>query len=325
MIVNFSLNNDNQLQINQNNPDALKQAVWIDALAPSMEERKMLQISADVTLPLHNELYQLEFSNRFYQEKDALYLSLNIVTKAAPMPESHIITLILSKTKIITLRYCDLNIINVFTEKSDKRPEIVKDSGDFFLILLKKIVGTNSDFFELIGATSDILSVQLGESIDNTTGGRKNKNLSKILSEINFLQTLLSKCNQSLTSLSLLMSYLNDKTAPLFNEEGDTQRFQAIHQDIQTLHQHGDYLIQKLEFQLDSTLGLINMEQTYIIKMFTILAMVFMPPTLLASIYGMNFKHIPELSLPYGYPIALCVMAASALLPYRIFKAKGWI
>jgi magnesium transporter len=99
----------------------------------------------------------------------------------------------------------------------------------------------------------------------------------------------------------------------------------SLTHDIKVMIDHGEYLTQKIEFQLETTLGLINLEQTYIIKTFTVLAMIFMPPTLIASIYGMNFKNIPELSLPYAYPLCLLLMLATSIIPYKIFKSKGWI
>ena len=135
----------------------------------------------------------------------------------------------------------------------------------------------------------------------------------------NTLESLISMTYQSLSSLDMLINYLEQSILPNLVD------FKALKRDIFSLLKQADYLNQKVVFQLDSTLGLINIEQMGIVKIFTVLAMVFMPPTLIASIYGMNFKYMPELSFYFGYPILLGVMTLSAYFPWVIFRRKGWI
>ena len=102
-------------------------------------------------------------------------------------------------------------------------------------------------------------------------------------------------------------------------------RLQTLGRDIQSISEHASFMTQKVTFLLDATLGMINIEQNATIKIFSVLAVIFMPPTMIASIYGMNFEHMPELGWPLGYPAALGIMLAAAVLPYWFFKRKGWL
>ncbi len=304
--------------------DDFTNIVWIDVYSPSAQERESLLKDYNVALPLHHEMHQLEFSNRFYQENDALYLSLHVVTKAAPLPESHVITFILSKNILVTLRYSDPNPIESFINQLDRRKFYAKDSFEVFLLLLNKVVGTVADIFEIIDEKAEELSLFLVGSSKGVINPKQSKYLNKTLLEINYLESLLGKGYQSLSSLRLLIAFFDETQHDLFSHE-ECKRLETLNQDIESLSKHAEHLTQKFNFQLQSTLGLINVEQTQIIKIFTVLAMIFMPPTLIASIYGMNFHHLPELALKFGYPAALSLMAITAFVPYLIFRRKGWI
>lgn len=304
--------------------EPLEQAIWVDVLEPTHAERQLIANAFNVFLPLHHEMHQIEHSNRFYEENGAIYLSANLITKAAPVPESHVVTFVLTKTKLITLRYSDPNPILSFIQQIDIRHYSAKNHLDIFLLLLDKIVGTVADIFELIGDQTDTLALTLIGSIAESSPPKHGKNLNKTLRDINFLQNLLSKAYQCLSSLRMLIDYFEDNQDKVFNEKVVHPQ-KTLNNDIQILTKHGEYLSQKLSFQLQSSFGLINIEQTQIIKVFTVLAMVFMPPTLIASIYGMNFHHMPEIGSTYGYPITLVLMFGSSFLPYQFFKRKGWI
>ncbi len=316
MITNFSLDESNTL-VESSLP--LTQAVWIDIFNPSAEERKLIAQQLKISLPQHNEMYQIEFSNRFYEENQALYLSVYVVTKSSPIPESHVVTLIITENQLVTLRYSDPNPIKNFISQVAVRQYKAQNHQEIFVLLLKTLVGKNADIFEAIGERSDQLAQTLISSIKRVNQTVRGKNLNDTLREINRLENLLAKGYQSLSSYGLLISYLQQTPAEWY------KCLDTINVDIQVLLRHGEHLGHKLEFQLESTLGLINIEQMFIVKIFTVLAMVFMPPTLIASIYGMNFARMPELSVPYAYPIVLLLMFASAFLPYRFFKRKGWI
>jgi len=321
MLIHFTTNAKGELLENTGH---LEESVWIDLFDPTPLERKIIQDSCQVDLPMHHELYQIEYSNRFYEEQGNLFLSFSIVTKAAPMPESHVMTMVLSEKRIITLRYSDPNPVNSFIEQINKQPTKVAGAGDIFVRILSKMAGRVADLFELIGSETEGLSILLISTSDNTFGSKSSGTLSKTLLGINKLENLLSKNLQSLGSLTLMLGFVHHYEHQYIPEAARID-LDTTKQDIANLHKNGEYLNQKLGFQLQSNLGLINTQQNQIIKVFTVLAMVFMPPTLIASIYGMNFRNMPELSTAYGYYVAMAAMLLAAVIPYQYFKRKGWI
>lgn len=297
--------------------------IWSDVVNPTREERTLIESQTGVVLPQHNETIQIEYSNRFYEEHGALFLSINVLVKAAPFPESHVITFILTKDRIISLRYSNPSPVSTLIGKLQRREYHVNDHFDVLILLLHEVVGSVANIFEMLGTSTDLLALSLMQTIDNTKRRDHGRLLNKALIEISRFENVLSKGYQSLSSLNLLISYFERSNNDLLLNY--SKRFDSLTRDVTGLIKNSEYLSHKLGFQLDSTLGLLNIEQTYIIKIFTVLAMVFMPPTLLASIWGMNFHHMPELDLKYAYPVGLTLMLLSSLLPYRFFKSKGWI
>ena len=321
MITNFSVDNAGILR---KSDQPLAQALWIDLFSPTPEERLTLLQEANIIVPTHHETYQLEFSNRFYEKNNALYLSVNVITRVAPTPEIHTVTFILTQDRLVTLRFTDPNPIKTFIEHIPYHPMAVQNHWDIFFVILKNIIGRVADIFEIFEIKTDQLSQTLKYAIHREAKPKKPGILNQTLSEINNLENILSECYGSLSSLRLLSSYLHHTRSTLFSEQL-LKQFETIDQDITVLFGLAEYITQKLEFQLEFTLGLINLDQTYIIKIFTVLAMIFMPPTLIASIYGMNFRVMPELHFAWGYPLALALMIITAFIPYRYFKRRGWI
>jgi magnesium transporter len=144
------------------------------------------------------------------------------------------------------------------------------------------------------------------------------------IAEIASFHRLVSKVRDSLTSLARVQSFLHATT--LVQEDKDAKEMGAsIARDIHSLSEHVSYISGNLTFLLDASLGIINVEQNAIIKIFSIASVVFLPPTLVASIYGMNFARMPELQWAYGYPLAIFVMLISAIIPFIVFRWKGWL
>lgn len=297
---------------------------WIDVCNPTPEQRKLVENEMRITLPQRSELLQLEFSNRFYVEDGCIFMSVNLITKVEPVPDSHMVTMIVTPKAIITLRYTNPNPIQLLIDQLDIRRIEVKDYLYVIVILLETFVGKVADIFELVGERSDQVVASLVKSINSKISKSHSESLTKMLREINSLENLLSRGYQSLSSINLLVGFYEQND----NEHQENyviKNIDIVKKDVHSLLKHGEYLSQKLGFHLQSTLGLINIEQTHIVKMFTVLAMVFLPPTLIASVYGMNFHNMPELDWKYGYLLAILLMMASTFLPYKFFKKKGWI
>lgn len=306
------------------NHGKIEEAIWIDLNDPTLEERQLLRDFCNLDLPLHHELYQLEYSNRFYQENDALFLSFSIVTKAAPVPESHYMSIIISKKRLVTLRFSDPNPVQLVAKRAEEHHYNIENPADLLIEIAAQMVGHVADLFELVGSETDNLSIYLIHAVDERYNREAGKKLTITLQEISKIENLLSKNVQSLASLSLMFHFVEHYQAEYATEKNKAD-LKIIFDDIMNLQKNSDYLNQKIGFQLQSNLGLINIQQTQIIKVFTVLATIFMPPTLIASVYGMNFKHMPELSNTFGYPLAIGLMIVAAILPYQFFKRKGWI
>lgn len=321
MITKFEIDTSGQLTRSE---QSLSQAVWIDILTPTQEEYDEIQQALGIDLPLHQELLQLEYSSRFYQENHALFLSAVVVTKVSPLPESHTISFIVTEKQIITMRFSDPNPIKNFIEQMDRHTYDLRDHIDILIYLLEVLVGRVADIFELFEEKTELMGLGLKSTVKRKSRSKNANILNSTLHEIIDLENVISKCYQSLSSLQMLIGFFVHGIQKHKIIDG-VHRFDSLKQDITSMMTQADFLNQKLEFQLDSTLGLINIEQTHIIKTFTVLAMIFMPPTLIASIYGMNFHHMPELDTTFGYPIALIMMVVSGLFPYYLFKRKGWL
>jgi len=187
--------------------------------------------------------------------------------------------------------------------------------------LLDAIVDRAADILERIGAEVDAVSRDIFEPESERTGAH----YKAILTAIGRRGDLTSKVRESLVSIGRLLLFLaNEAEGMRWNKDTRTL-LNSMQRDVQSLSDHATYLSNKITFLLDAVVGVVTIEQNNIIKIFSVAAVALLPPTLIASIYGMNFKHMPELDWRYGYPLAIFLMIAGAVLPYLFFKWKKWL
>jgi magnesium transporter len=189
--------------------------------------------------------------------------------------------------------------------------------------LLDAVIDRLADLLERVGFDIDAMSSQVFEPTANGTGSG-GSDFKALLRRIGRNGDLASKCREGLVSISRMLTFITS-LADLPARKDIDARIGTLSHDVQSLSDHSAFLSNKVNFLLDATLGMLNIEQTNIIKIFSVAATVFLPPTLIASIYGMNFEHMPELDWPWGYPLALLLMIASAIAPYLYFKHKRWL
>src|SRR5262249_13659902 len=184
--------------------------------------------------------------------------------------------------------------------------------------LLDAVIDRSADILERIGTEVD----QVSHDIFEPEADRSHQD---ILKTIGRKGDLTSKVRESLVSIGRVLLYLaNEADSMKWAKEARAQ-LRGMQRDVGSLSDHATYLSNKITFLLDAMLGVVFIEQNNIIKIFSIAAVVLMPPTLVASIYGMNFKHMPELDWTLGYPLAIVLMLVAAALPYFIFKWKKWL
>jgi magnesium transporter len=325
MIRAYNKNKDFfELAINEKQDGLFSSAIWIDALNPEADEIKFIEKQFGLQLPTKEEMYAIELSNRLYQENNAFFMTISVISNAdTNNPLLQPISFILKQDVLITIRYIEPHPFREFISAKDKISCENLDGKDVLMSLLENIVNRVSDILEMRGHEIDDLSKKVFRPTKLTVKGRQSTNFEIILKKIGSNGDIISKSRESLATLSRMVSYIRNNKLKLESEE--TARIELLDIDIRSLSDHATFINNKINFLLDATLGMISIQQNNIIKIFTVATMVFLPPTLIASIYGMNFSHIPELNWKFGYLFALILMLFSAYIPFKYFKKKGWL
>lgn len=301
-----------------------EEIIWADLLAPTADEQRMVEEWLGIEVPSREDMEEIEVSSRLYAENGVHYMTVTVpVLSDGNSPEVGPVTFILAGDRLLTLRFHTPYAFQAFPELAAKSP-LGHASGSLILIsLLEAIVDRVADVLER--ASQDILDIssRIFQSREKKAS-KRDVQFHTILREIGKKEHLLSILQESLLTLRRMSGYL----AALGLSEPDKEaakRLKVLSRDILSLSDHAIGKSQKISFLLDATLGMINIEQSAIIKIFSVAAVVFLPPTLVASIYGMNFDIMPELHWKLGYPMAIGLMILSALLPYLYFKRRGWL
>ena len=297
--------------------------VWVDLLEPTLAEERAVERLLAIDVPSREEMREIETSNRLYEENGTLYMTATVVTKIdTDRPESAAITFILSHNRLITNRYVDPLPFRRFVAFSERHPSAATNAPGILAGLLESIIERTADVLERVGVGLDELSAGVFAS-PATSGAVRAHDLRAVMERIGRDGDLTSKARESLVSLGRQLTFIQQSQVQIPKDL--LARFRSMTRDVLALSDHASFLANKSSFMLQATLGLINIEQNNIIKIFSVAAAVFLPPTLIASVYGMNFHFMPELDKPYGYWVALGFIIVSAVLPYLYFRRRGWI
>ncbi|MEI9902476.1 MAG: magnesium transporter CorA family protein [Hyphomicrobium sp.] len=298
--------------------------VWIDLLQPTAEEDKFVEQALAIDVPTRAEMREIEPSNRFYQERGAYFMTASIVYSIeAPVPLTTPVTFILAGDRLVTVRYAEPKAFPLYLQRVEKGDAPCTTGAMIMTGLIDAIVHRMADLIERIQDEVD----RLAQSVFELRGGQqtRNRRLDVVLKRIGKAGDITARAEDSASSLSRLLHYFAQAAQDRGDDPRIRQRVKAAQRDINSLMEHTKFLSQRIGFILDATLGMINIEQNQIIKLFSVMAVVLLPPTLVASVYGMNFKHMPELDWVLGYPWALVLMAAAAIFPVIYFRRKGWL
>lgn len=303
----------------------LARLAWVDLLNPTDEEESYLEKQLKIDIPTRAEMHEIELSNRLYQENGALYATATILTGAdTPAPETHAITFVLIANCLVTVRYSDPQFIRIFRERMQKYGFASCQGGAVLAGLLEAIVNRVADTLEAAGHHINSMARTVFRPDPQIIAAKNKPDFAEILRQIGIKGDLISKTRESMVSISRLISFVN-YASHLPAGSPEHSKMESVRHDIAALTDHAGFLANKMSFLLDATLGMISIEQNAIIKIFSVAAVVFLPPTLVASIYGMNFNAMPELHWAFGYPMAIIFMILSAYLPYTFFRKKGWL
>lgn len=317
-------------------------AVWIDVYQPTVEEEQTLENVLGVQIPTREEMQEIELSSRLYKEKDVLFMTGTVLTGAnTSVPESSAITFILTADKLITLRYADPAPFNAFRTRREANLQVYRTSYDMLGGLIDAVIERLADILESVGAKLDSISLKvfgtdprsplprLHSTLTRSATGRarrdRQRDFVEILREIGRVSDLVSRARESLVSFGRVIAFYREMQKDNAAARESLTHLKTLTADLGSLSDHASFLSTKVSFMLDATLGMINNEQNAIIKIISVAALVFLPPTLVAGVYGMNFEVMPELRWAYGYPFAICLMVISAVLPYLFFRRRGWL
>jgi magnesium transporter len=300
-----------------------EKAVWIDLLSPTPDEETLVEKLLQLDVPTREDMQEIELSSRLYSEGGSYYLTAQVVAATGTRdPEIEPVTFVLVGNRLVTVRYHEPAPFNLFADWAAKQDLGCATGVGTLTALLETIVDRLADILEGEARKLDSLTKAIFEA--HRPAG-KAETLGAILQRIGRAEDLNGKVRESLSTIRRLLGFLSGQGAERLGARPDAARLKVLSEDVQSLLEAAGAQNQKIVFQLDATLGVINIRQSNIIKLFSVVAFVFLPPTLIASIYGMNFTFMPELAWPYGYPMALGLMFLSALVPYLIFRWKKWL
>jgi magnesium transporter len=299
-------------------------AVWVDLVKPTTEEDKAVERLCGIAVPTREDMQEIEISSRLYIENGARYMTATLMCQSdTDMPRTTAVTFILSGHRLITVRY---EVPKPFALVENKLSRACSPgiTGEMVLMeLLDAVIDRCADILERVGSDVDVVSHDIFEPESERHGNAKR--YSQILIAIGRKGDLTSKVRESLVSIGRLVTFLSAVIEGVKWTKDMREQLKTMQRDVASLTDHASYLSSKITFVLDAMLGVVNLEQNNIIKLFSVMAVVLMPPTLIASIYGMNFKIMPELEWTHGYPLALVMMLCAAIVPYWIFKWKKWL
>ena len=299
-------------------------AVWLDLVTPTVQEDKFVESLLGVAVPTREEMQEIEVSSRLYVENGARYMTATMMCQSDTMtPKTTAVTFILSGHRLVTVRYDDPKPFAIVEHRLGRYCNPDKTTGETVLIdLLDAVIDRCADLLERVGMEVDTISHDIFEP-EAESGQVEYKDILKSLGRKG---DLASKVRESLVSINRLLLFLSTEAELLRWKKDRRAHLQSMRRDAASLSDHATYLSSKFTFLLDAMLGVVNIDQNAIIKIFSIAAVIFMPPTLVASIYGMNFKTgMWELDWQYGYVWALALMVLAAILPILYFRWKKWL
>lgn len=294
-------------------------AVWLDLLTPTREEERAVEALVGVELPTREDMVEIEPSSRLYYEDQAAVMTASILSASEKwaVPVLDPVTFVLAGERLVTIRYSDPKPFRALIAHAERQPQLFSCGAVALANLLEAIIDRIADILERTSGEVEDVSRQVFAQ------GRRD-GYDDLLSRLGRFQNVNTKARESLVSLSRMISFC--QTSTHMNEVEEAKDLLASQdRDVRSLTDHAGAVATNIGFLLDAALGLINIEQNQIIKVFSVFTVCLMPPTLIAAIYGMNFAHMPELRVAWAYPLVLLVMAVSGLAPLFWFARKRWL
>ncbi len=318
MLNAFTLNNGRLSQIHLTGGEKLSsdRPIWLDAVAPSDEERAWVEQTFHLALPKPEHLRDIEASARFYEENSELHLRSDFLLGKESHSRSITVAFVLYDEMLFSVHEEDLPVFHSLRMRTHAQTGDVENCNDVLIDLYSMDVEFSADALEEVYADLGLVS----QKVLNTA--LSDKGAAAVLASIAHAEHLNGRIRRNVMDTRRAISFL--MRSKLLNP-AQLEEARQIMQDIDSLDGHTAFLFDKINFLMDATVGFININQNKIVRLFSVASVTLLPPMLIASIYGMNFRHMPELSWGLGYPFALLLMVLSVLVPYWYFQRKGWL
>jgi magnesium transporter len=323
MLNVFTLASGRLFQEEIDSLDALRtvQPVWVDLDAPTVEEKGWIAEHFGVTIPADAVDEDLEESARFYEEDNGeLHIRSDFLigdgVAGSASSRNVRVAFILHKGVLFSVHTEELPVFRLLRLRARRIPALIEDAKDVLLKLYDADAEYSADALEGIYDTLEAISARvLGQQVNDQVAG-------EVLSAIAREEDVNGRIRRNVMDTRRAVSFL--MRSRLLNAEQFEEARQIL-RDIDSLDSHTTFLFDKINFLMNATVGFININQNKIIKIFSVASVALLPPTLIASIYGMNFKAMPELEWSFGYPFAIVLMVASVAAPFIYFSRKGWL
>ncbi len=300
------------------------QTTWIDLLNPTRDEELAMEAQLGVLLPTREDMAEIEASSRLYMEDGAAFMTAQVAFFGG---EKHLqsgpVTFVMVGKRLVTIRYIDPASFSIFKTQIEKQPVMCTDGPTTFLNMLDVIIDRSADLIEKIEANIDALSKSIFLA-------RREKRLEDALIEVGLAQSDIARIRDSLVSMARLLAFANGLDTGVLGMRGGAlkgfhERLRIMSQDVTSLSDHASYLTGNMSFLLDAALGLISVEQNNVMKLISVVSVIFMPLTLIASIYGMNFDDMPFLHSHWAFwwtCLAMFIIGGGLL---AWLKSRRWI
>ena len=293
-----------------------RDTLWIDLINPTREEDAAVERALGLSVPTREEMAELEASSRVYRENGVTYATADLITNGDDaLPGLEPVTFVLTDGPLVTVRYTDPRPFAMLIDRLGREPGLCTSGVDMFLNLMEAVIDRSSNVLSANGARVEVIASHV------FSGGRA-VGFDRLITKLGKAQMASARIDQSLAGLLRVFAFVGlDERV---EEEEARAHLRSLGRDADSLIAHNQSLAVAINFQLSAALGLINIEQNVSIKTFSVFTVLLMPPTLIGAIYGMNFEVMPELTWPWGYPLALGLMVVSGVAPLLWFRHKGW-
>ena len=298
-------------------------AVWLDMVEPTVAEDQKVELYLGCKVPSRADPDFTEPPEAYYADNGVRYLQGSFVSEPEDTPDVTGITFVLTPNTLVTVRYDPGDAFELFGQRLCKSGVQALHPDAVAVGLINTIVNRSARALNRVGVELDSIASAVFRAKGDQ--GARSRIYSATLDALGREDEKISNLRESLVSIERLLLFLLSEGRSADAPKPVREATKSALRDLQSLEQDASVKAQKVQFLLDATLGLINLAQNDIIKLFSVLAVIFMPPTVIASIYGMNFKEMPELGWRWGYPLAICLMICAAVLPYLFFRWKRWL